>query len=466
MPLLSEEEDDGVGGSLVEIIKETQPLTSDPHYKSTVVDSEYQPSSLLLIHVDGSPWTVNFYSQLRGSSETPDGQQPNQNGVYNQYLLIKDMELRVTSALAYTQDENNEDIVVGTSSLYPTIIANEGDMFVADIGDGREGIFRVNQAVKQSFFKDACFEITYQFVGITSSEPELLEDLNEKVVKTDHFVKKHTNQGVASRLVASEIVSLETMKRYLEELPSHYIALFYSNQYRTFLMPGKPLPTYDHYVVDMMLKMFSVADNPLLAEVRLFNVDSFNIKNKNIYEMLIEMNFGLLPILTNKMWLVGAKNFHSWPHYGTIYHSGVDTVVYPKDMMPKSPTPCPGGMPMYTLDAPSLDTLFNFLALSGFGEVEGDADGLPDDPASLPPPPIIHNVTKDDYYVFSKAFYDKDRFRQSRLELMVTRVLERKVVNPAYIIEAAADWKNWGLLEKFYYTPILALLLMVGIKNL
>lgn len=465
-PLVStQDEDDEDLPSLVEIIKETQPLTSSPQYKSEVVDSRYEPLADLLTHVDGSPWEVNYYSQLKTIDGAPEPQQPDQHGVYQQYINIKDLELRVTSALSYTQNqETNETELQGSATLYPGIIANIGDMFTADVGDGREGLFKINTVAKSTFFKDACYVITYTFTGSVTSNQTRINDLNEKTVKVEYFRKEFLNHGKHHRLVAKEIVSLEKLRNYSEDLLGTYFGLFYSREYQTFTMPNKALPTYDPFVVKFMLAMVNTGDNPLVSKLREFNIEAEHSGDSNLWSILLDMDFSLLPIARKKMWLVPCRSFNPWPLYGTIYHSRMDSVVYPLNQFPGSYAEATaGGSLLYELDPPGLDTVFSRFALTGFDEVEPDSDGLPDDPIL---PPIIHPVTKDDYYVFSAAFYNKDAFRQSRLELMVSNALAGKKFDVQFILDACVDSKDWGLVEKFYYIPILLVLLQIGVRNL
>ena len=132
MPLVTEEE-------AVEPIAQEQPLRAretPKNYQDNVVDTKEVDHSSLLTYVSGSSWTVNYYSQILGQDQVGVTQQVDQSGVYQQYKEIKNFELKVQSPLSQDQDPETKVFeVVGTSNLYPSIVPNTGDMFIADVGD-------------------------------------------------------------------------------------------------------------------------------------------------------------------------------------------------------------------------------------------------------------------------------------------------------------------------------------------
>lgn len=80
--------------------------------------------------------------------------------------------------------------------------------------------------------------------------------------------------------------------------------------------------------------------------------------------------------------------------------------------------------------------------------------------------PLTFPVLVDDYYVFSEAFYTNDTPNQSWLEHMVTQMLNRQAV-PAEVLMAVCDKAyGWGTLERFYYTPVLLILIDYTVRGL
>jgi hypothetical protein len=92
---------------------------------------------------------------------------------------------------------------------------------------------------------------------------------------------------------------------------------------------------------------------------------------------------------------------------------------------------------------------------------ESNLKGLP-----YPDLPLIKDVTVDDYYVFSEAFYKQDTPNMSKLEASVWDMLNRKALNLSLLVFYTRTWQTWGALERFYYTPFVLMLIRAQIKSI
>jgi hypothetical protein len=74
---------------------------------------------------------VDYYSQILGENSALNGQMVNRSSVNQSYKKIKNVILRVTSALSQSQSEEDKGMDAdGSANMYPGIIPNEGDMFI------------------------------------------------------------------------------------------------------------------------------------------------------------------------------------------------------------------------------------------------------------------------------------------------------------------------------------------------
>ena len=81
---------------------------------------------------------------------------------------------------------------------------------------------------------------------------------------------------------------------------------------------------------------------------------------------------------------------------------------------------------------------------------------------------LIKPVTTDDYYVFSESFYKYRPENMSELEYQTYLMLENKEVDKDTIISLCEACYTWGSLERYYYIPILLILLkhsMLGLSR-
>ncbi|MNU19713.1 hypothetical protein D3C71_79460 [compost metagenome] len=431
-----------------------------PEYRGVTVDTRYVPQSALLTHLEGSPWTVNYYSQVLGEDNAVAGQNVTREAIYQQYRLIKGFELKVTQPLQQTQDPVSKSMTqTGMANIYPFVIPNVGDMFLADIGDGREGLFKITSSERRSIYKESAYVIEYMWIDY--STPARRNDLGAKTIQTLYFVRDFLMHGQNPLLVQEDYEQAQQLAERYHEMAAVYFGAFTSDEYRTLLAPAQVGPTYDHFLTMAVKSHFSTWDAKELRQLRTLNCGGDNaMRSLTVWEVLSQRNPRLLRGAARRMGLVGARTFAkpSDPMMEGIYWSGISYVLYPKDptinvnleeVVLTTPT-----MEEYLVDSPSrISNLSDLLTPT-------ELAGLPYDNA-----PLIHAVLKDDHYIFSKAFYERTE-GQSKLELAVHDYLERRQINPKLLLSFCDTYHAWGGLERFYYMPIVLLLIKATIRSL
>ena len=426
-------------------------------YRGVVVDSKYTPATALLTHLEGSSWTVNYYSQVLGADSALSGQQVTKNAIYQQYKLVEKLELKVTAALTANQDNTTKALTItGSATVYPCITPNEGDMFIADIGDGNTGIFRVTLSERKSIFKDTAHAIEYQMVDYSS--PEKIGDLNAKVIDTLVFVKEFLQTGQNPLLHNNDYILATELRSQYFSLLHRYFKSFVSNEFKTLIVPGQGVGVYDPYLTKAVMSFFSAYDAAEIRNVRILNVDDDEaMKATTIWDMLKNKDRRMHKYCIRQSTLVSAKTFALDPMMEGIYHSGISYVVYPLD-------------PILSVDY----GVFNLIKVSSGqslldtpSPITNLADligGTAANGLTLPDRPLINKVLVDDYYVLSQAFYDQDPTNQSVLELCINNYLDGKAQDNAALVSLAKTSHAWNGLERFYYTIILLVLIKDSIS--
>lgn len=433
---------------------------STPAFKGITVDNRYTPAADLLIYVEGSPWVVNYYSQVLDADTPPMGQNLTLDPVYQQYKLIKGMEIRVTSPLSQSQNtEGGSMVVTGGAVFYPGLIPNVGDMFVADIGAGREGIFRVTTSSRKTIFKDSCYEVEYQLVDYTT--PERLGDLSAKTVQTLQFIKDFLTYGQNPLVVEEVFAQGQQLVELYARLLNRYLRQFVSNEYMTLILPQQTYRVYDHFLTKAFRSCFSALEYPLIRKIRALNCDEDDplITGSSLWDAILTRDPDILKYCFKQVGLTGVRNFTRDPMLEGVYHSGMEYVVYPKDdvsgvnysvdflrkvLSPVQLDPTPAGV-------------------TDLAALLGQAGQLPE---QLDSTPIINQVLADDYYVLSQAFYEGATTGQSLLELCVWRYLKNEAQNMGTLKALATSSIAWGALEQFYYVPVLLMLIRSCIRGL
>lgn len=433
-------------------------LVNDKNFKSTIVDLKWEPRINLLTHIEGSSWVVDYYSQIINTDSNLSGQQFTKNAVYQSYTLIKDMEMKVSTPLSTSQDSETKAMTVtGGAILYPFIIPNEGDMFVADIGEGKKGVFRVTDSVKKSIFKEACYEISY---GLNSDDnTNNIFDLNEKVVKTYFFHKDFLTYGQNPLLISSDNNVLINLDKSYRILAEQYFKKFFSNEFKTIMVPAQNFTVYDHFLVDYLLSEFSTRDSQEIRHVKKLNVDDdLTMKCDSFWKALKCRDVSYLNTTFNKVGLLNTRQFTNDPVLEGIRYTGIEKVIYPSDASVTVD---------YTQLAQNrildLETLKPSPILPGSDNAMVRAINLRGTIEQVVE--SIYPVTVDNYYVLSQNFYNKNA-TQSVLESAVWDYLEHKPTDYAQLLDTSKAYFKWGVLEQFYYIPIIMTLIRSTIRGL
>ena len=90
-------------------------------------------------------------------------------------------------------------------------------------------------------------------------------------------------------------------------------------------------------------------------------------------------------------------------------------------------------------------------------------NGLTDTPPAAVVIPDIHPVGIDNWYLFSEYFYQNDLKNQSRLELMARQILRNEPIDTNELMRLCNESVSWGAVERFYYIPVLMILLKASI---
>ena len=183
--------------------------------------------------------------------------------------------------------------------------------------------------------------------------------------------------------------------------------------------------------------------------IRRLNVDDDTTvaKGTTIWDVIVQRDNFLMKECMQRMGGVYAARFTYEPMLEGIRYSGVKAVVYPIN-------------PVVSFDYQRTEKqkLVNEeIVLKPTMVFELPTDGKP---------PLIKTVTVDDYYVLSKAFYDKDEENLSQLEIQVLNYLNNQAMDNRVLIALAQNYTGWGGLERFYYGALLLILLKATIRSL
>lgn len=442
-----------------------------PEYDGITVDTQYVPSSAILLWGEGSLWTVDYYSQILGKSNEPVAQDMDRDPIYQQYRLIKKMPLKVSSGLQFTQDEVIRTFeVTGNGYTYPFLTPNKGDMFIANIGDGRLGVFTITRATRATILKDSVYNVEWSMVSELT--PERKADLDRKVDITYYFSATSLASGCGPFITTQEAARTEDYKDILQELIKRYLTDFFSVQHSTFLVPDQQMMTYDHFATKAFLSMVSTLDDLRVRRVKTLNVDSERVMHQpTLWDAITRGEISRMYGSTQRAHIVTTMHLRGRPVLQAIGFSGIPRLVFPIDAPTDVDSQYKGedrfrpmgvafkeGRPRRPLPGPFQTQEERNIPFF---------QSIPDDVLDIPAwrkPADIHPVVLDDYYVFSQAFYDKATTGQSKLELLTNQYLAEEALNLEQFDALLAHVYDWDNLERYYYHPVVIALLKTQLR--
>lgn len=408
--------------------QEFVPKIFNKPYEHTVVDNRLRADTSVITYIAGYQWTVYYYSQLIGRDEGLSVFSPNQLPVYQSYHLIKDFEIRLQSELSPNFDEKDGSMTMsGAATLYPSVIPNNGDCFIADIGDGQAGLFTVTHAVQKTYFKQTTYEIQFELIRYMTKSID--DELASRVNKTSYFVKNRYLYGQDAIVISEDYNRINDLREANSLLISQWLQAFYSPEYSTLRVPVSPAVVYDPYVMRAVTTILEQREHLILQQMRIYACNEKYIdSNIDLYKLLLSREKQMLPHIFKKAKWSTAKEGNWDPVLADFRYSRMSHLVEPLSLIENG----------------DYEEAFYY---SHGNAVESHADPL----NSVYTKGLIHPVHKDGYYVFSEAFYENRPGDMSELEAMVHRFLREEMINPAKLMEMHTDYPTWSRLDRFYY---------------
>lgn len=423
--------------------------------KTAIVDTRYESLRTLLTHIDGAKWVVDYYSQMGGPDQELAHQEVNRPVIYQQYLRIKQLELRVTTPLDTSQDDTEKEFTLtGSANLFPGVIPNVGDMFHASLPDGRAAIFTITAARQMTILRDSTYQVDYVLVNYDNDV--ILSDLIRKISKDTTFVREFYALNKSPMLVDTELANYREIQHWLNALPTMYYELFFNSDHKTFLVPEQDYKVYDPFVTEFVLKHVSTDTHPQYKNVTALNYEMGNGATTSVYDALYEQNEDVLDYTHTQFKLAPVVLFGIRARLNSLRFSGLNYCMYPEAEIYS------GSRALQ----PSKDRQYNRpFDINRFFTDLLDVGAVVDNEAQIKREPY-KSVTEDSYYVFSKSFYFSEFSEMSHLESAAYLHMTRKSVNIPTVLALAKSATYWTRVEQFYYVPVVMMLLGKSLQDI
>lgn len=425
-------------------------------YKTQVVDTRKEAYSGLSTYIGGMKWACDYYSQVQGRDSAAASFQYDLPFAYGQYRVIRGFEIVVQDQLSSNQNSGDTRgfNMSGSGMIYSIVTPQQGDVFVADVGNGRNAIFMITSTDRKSIYAESPTAVTYKASHF--ADAAIMKELTERVVETLFFQKDNYRNGVKSLLAMEEVNIIQTLGESYHRLLNLYLRDFYSQRFHTLLVPGQQVPTYDPAAVKFVRSILPHEAHPLVSQIDELGVSHEVFSDElTVFDAIINRDATLIYSVSKKMAISPISRYRTYPWMASIAYSGIKQVVSPvtvafsvnnENYLPHASIP----FEKANVRQDDIDSLLPMLGLV-------DEEPKPAEPGSA----FIHRIVQDDYYIFTRAFYE-DTEGKSVLEQMTLDRLRGLSIDLGKLVEVADYARKMDNLERYYYIPIILTLIKLA----
>jgi len=274
-------------------------------YRHSIVVGTYQPETSLLSMVQGTPVLVEYYRQHFAADEEAAPFDPDNAATYQSYDRIRKMIIKFEGDGSFDfNPEKAESSVAGSGWVAFGAPPIRGDVFIAEITDGRAGLFQITEQVEPpAFTANKVWHITWRMVGIL--QEYWAQELERRVVAELVYSKDSALSGGAS-LVSPEEFDLEgELFNWRTTIANWIMRKFWWNPERTiaYNVSGnteiKGGYVYDQYLVNFLCAVIEPDMRTMYPTITQFSTQyggrDFGMYGTiNIWEVLLRGDFNLL----------------------------------------------------------------------------------------------------------------------------------------------------------------------------
>lgn len=434
-------------------VEPSLPRVQPEAYQGIVVDDKYESLDSLTAYAEGYPLTVNYYGQLLGENNDPREVDPAQAAVYQQYVKINRLDIRVDQPLDMSYDDNSGlSLITGSANIFPDIIPNTYDYFTARTTRGKTSLFRITNVKRQSMQRRTLHHVEYNMVGYIDTPGNAktsYENLETKINKQYYYHAERLIEGAQPLLKTDDHENIEQLYKDYQKIVSYYFSTFFNLGSQTLLIPGQPTTVYDRFIVDFLLKITSIQDYQSIDKIKQIGTDRDRfMEQPQLWKAMIERNPLYIAQGNKIMTLVSRANFIANAYFGNAGLYLIDNYVYP----------ITGDTSADTAYLPEIKVGENDLVdtIPEGGTFYSNGNNLYS--TATGDVPIYKAVLVDTYYVLSEAFYESQD-NWSLLEKVTWDYLNGNMIQLSELVVLTNAFYYLNRLEQFYYGPLLMLLI-------
>ncbi len=430
------------------------PQIINPAQESLAIDNSVRPLSTLVQYIEGAPWRVDWLQLILTKDMALMGHDASSNATLQQYKRINNVILKLQGDLQTTQDQTTKRWTSrGQAFVTGGFNPDKGNLFLADAGQGRQGCFEVTNCEQKSMFAETPWLVDFNLTFFEKDEPARWNDVLTKIQAVYYYHQDYARFGLNPIITEGRFNALLDIARLEAIMVDDYARWFFSIETRSMAVPAGKRNLYDPFVDDFLRFAVETSQHPVLSQARLLPLkQDADALAMTLWDAFRRRDVGTLNYCRRTYATASTRQFYYMPQHRSLRYSRFDEIVYP--------------LPHERVHA--------FMDTSGITTTDGYIVRNPEDmalplyankPAGVVLEPI-KNVHADGFYVFSRAFWEptavddaSQPLQLSLFEKHAMDYLQGKPLNPEHVLWLAKQYPAWPLLERYYYMPILLLLM-------
>lgn len=412
-----------------DLIKPVEVSNSDivsNNIKTNLINTKNIPLESIIANIRGSAWAVNYYFQVISDNDTPAPIDLSTSSITTQLRRVTNQELRVTEPLSYTpNNETHENETTGSANIVCKYKPNIGDIFIAGVRDGYEGIFTVTEVHPLASFEKTGYSIVYSFYDYVDSNAVLYDAIEDAVVSRYTYTEEYGGRREA--ILDSDLTDIVKLKEYISYYTRTLAENFLDKDSNILFVPDQE-KVYDKFLTSFIRKTTDISESHLLRMMHTPIVDeTYSSTTETILDAVIGRSVLTFKTCKKNMVIIPSINLRTSLIGNSAYHNGVGGLVYPKDQNANGQ---PSGVwPQLKAEV-----------------VETHSLGLK-----------FYIPNRDGFYIFSEYFYTEDLENMSVFELMISDVIKSKKIAASEVLDLFDDLLNKDPIFIFYYAPIICI---------
>lgn len=388
----------------------------------------------IISNLKGYKQKVTYYNSISGAYDTTTVTSDFLPKSLQKYNKIEDMIVYLDSGLDRVQVKDFELQGKINSGITPRV----NDMLTFRLLDGRLGIFTVTKVNNEIWQTHEVFSITFKLKNFSDAEPNLILDIESKVVRKLVYDKNFVGEKGSPMLEVSQYKNRQTLQNIRLRIIDDYFKWFidnenkYLNLYAT--ITDKVMFEREVYVdtllTDFLMKTIAFSENHLYSQLNTIQQTYDRNFENSIWDAILNRDSSYIGNYQASISWTVEKHTNGHPLTRDLKYLGISGVV----------------------DLVDDDHIFLDEELK---------ESLKRKPSfkDILYPLEIYNYELPRNYIFSEFFYLGDLNGMTGFEKILFRFLKRETISFSELEPYLQGYRHWSRYEQYYILPCLMLII-------